>query len=83
MDKELLEILCCPETHQDLRFADPKELVDLNAAIARGSLRDTQGRPVKRAVEEALIRLDGKRAYLVRDGIPVLLVDEGLVLDVI
>ncbi len=81
MDKELLEILCCPESRQDLRLAEAVELSDLNAAIARGSVLDKKGKPVSRPVEAALVRQDGKLAYPVRDGIPVLLVDEAMVLD--
>lgn len=83
MDKELLEILCCPETRQDLREASGQELSALNAKIGRGELKDAQGRSVKRVLETALFRQDGKRAYPVRDGIPVLLVEDALVLDAI
>lgn len=81
MDKELLDILCCPETRQDLRLAGTEELRDLNAAIGRGDIRDAQGRLVAEVVEDALVRADGIRAYPVRGGIPVLLVDEALVLE--
>jgi len=81
MDKELLDILCCPETKQDLRLVGAEELRDLNLAIGRGEVRDAQGRPVAEVVEDALVRSDGIRAYPVRGGIPVLLVDEALVLD--
>ncbi|HXP90685.1 MAG TPA: hypothetical protein VN931_07140 [Fibrobacteria bacterium] len=81
MDKELLDILCCPETRQDLHLAGPDQLRDLNAAIARGVVRDAQGRTVAESVDEALVRQDGLRAYAVRRGIPILLSDEALVLE--
>jgi uncharacterized protein YbaR (Trm112 family) len=81
MDKELLDILCCPESRQDLRLAGLEELKTLNLAILGGSVRDVQGRPVVEVVEDALFRADGIRAYPVRGGIPVLLVDEALVLE--
>lgn len=81
MDKELLDILCCPETRQDLRLAGTEELRELNLAIGRGAVRDARGRPVAEVVEDALVRVDGIRAYPVRGGIPVLLVDEALVLE--
>lgn len=81
MDKELLDILCCPETRQDLRLAGVEELKAINAAIGTGSIRDSQGRVVAEVVEDALVRADGSRAYPVRGGIPVLLVDEAMVLE--
>jgi uncharacterized protein YbaR (Trm112 family) len=81
MDKELLEILCCPETKQDLHLAGHEQLRALNAAIARGEVKDAQGRAVTEAAEEALVRQDGIRAYAVRGGIPILLSDEALILE--
>lgn len=80
IDKELLEMLACPQTHQSLAMADAATLERLNAAIAAGSLRNVGGKPVAEKLVEALVREDRRLAYPIRDGIPVLLVDEGLAL---
>ena len=81
MDKELVEILCCPQTRQELRLAGPDELESINDAIGRGLVKDARGGSVREALDDALVRRDGQRAYAVRGGIPVLLVDEALLLD--
>lgn len=78
IDKELLEILACPQTHQSLAMADAPLLEVLNGAIAAGKLRNVGGKPVTDKLSEALVREDRQIAYPIRDGIPVLLVDEGL-----
>ena len=81
MEQDLLDILCCPETRQPLEQADPAKRDELNAAILRREVRDSLGRLVEAPVEDLLVREDGRRGYAVREGIPVLLVDEALVLD--
>jgi len=81
MDKELLEILCCPQTRQELHQAGPDELKSLNDAIGRGLVKDARGAVVRETLDDALVRQDGQRAYAVRGGIPVLLVEEALLLD--
>jgi uncharacterized protein YbaR (Trm112 family) len=78
IDPELLSLLVCPETHQDIALADPAEVQALNAAILRGDVRTVGGTPVAAPLEGALIRADGEVAYPIRDGIPVMLVAEGL-----
>jgi len=78
IDPELLKIVCCPETHEPVAVADPTLLEQLNQAIVSGQLQNRAGRPVKERLTEALVRLDGKLVYPVRNGIPVLLVDEGI-----
>jgi uncharacterized protein YbaR (Trm112 family) len=78
IDKDLLEILACPATHQSLAEAGPELLAQLGRAIAEGRQRNVAGQAVREPVEAALVRADGKLAYPIRDGIPVLLVDEGL-----
>ena len=78
LDAELLALLVCPETHQDVTLATPGEIVLLNEAIREGRVRTAGGNPVKQPVEAALIRVDRSIAYPIRDGIPVMLVAEGL-----
>lgn len=80
IDPELLSILACPETHQGLRMAAADELSKLNAAIAAGTVKNQAGKPVGQAFEAGLMREDTKRIYPIRDGIPVLFIDEGVTL---
>lgn len=78
IDPELLSLLCCPETHQDLRLADAALLEQLNAQVAQGSLKNRSGKPVSEKLDGGLVRADGKFLYPVRTDIPVLLIDEGI-----
>lgn len=75
---DLLEILCCPETHQDLRLAEPAVIDTLNAQITADNLKNRAGQPVQEKLDAGLIRSDGRFLYPVRRGIPVLLVDEAI-----
>ena len=75
---ELLALLVCPETHQDVALATPGEIALINEAIRQGQVRTAGGNPVEQPVEGALIRSDRAIAYPIRDNIPVMLVSEGL-----
>jgi uncharacterized protein YbaR (Trm112 family) len=78
IDEELLSILACPDTHQPLRLADAAALERANAAIAAGTQKNAGGEPVTDALEAGLLREDGKILYPIREGIPILLIEEGL-----
>ena len=78
IDKDLLSILACPETHQPLAEAGADLLKRVNDQVAAGSAKTRSGSQVKDAIEGGLVRQDGKILYPIRDGIPVLLIDEGI-----
>ncbi len=78
LDPDLLALLVCPQTHQDVALATPDQVDRINEAIARGEVRTAGGTSVDQPVQGALIRADQSVAYPIRDGIPVMLVAEGL-----
>ena len=81
MDAELLKLLCCPETHQDLHLANSELVQRLNAQIDRGEIANRCGRRVERKLDGALIRADRKFLYPICENIPVMLIDEAIPLD--
>jgi len=81
IDPELLKILCCPETHQPLSEAPPDLVERLNAKITAGALKNRAGQSVTEPIAGGLLRQDHKVLYLIRNEIPVLLVDEALPID--
>jgi len=78
IDPELLSILVCPDTHQPLAEADAALVEALNARIAAGEQETAGGEAVTEPVAAALVREDGTLCYPIREGIPVLLIEEGL-----
>jgi len=78
MDKRLLTILRCPVSHKGLSVLKKDKLEQLNAAIDSGELLNRDGVKLAKPLAEALITDDGKRAYPVADGIPVLLESESI-----
>ena len=80
VDPELLEVLVCPESKQPLREADAALLTRVNAAVAKGALRNRAGEVVRDSMEGGLVREDGKFVYPVREGIPIMLIDEAIAL---
>lgn len=81
LDKDLLDILCCPETKQGVVLADDVLIQKVNAAIERGSLKNNAQKPVTEKLDGGLIRSDRKILYPVREDIPVMLIDEGIPLE--
>lgn len=78
IDQELLDILVCPENRTPVSMADAVVLDRLNAAIERGAIENLGGDAVTEPVTEGLVREDGRILYAIRDGIPVMLIDESI-----
>ncbi|KFN51141.1 Trm112 family protein [Arenimonas composti] len=78
MDRKLLDLLCCPATRQPLALLTADELAAVNRGIAAGGISRIDGTAQQGALDAGLITRDRRTIYRVDDGIPVLLVDEGL-----
>lgn len=78
IEKELLDILVCPETKEPVAIAGDDVLARLNAAVEAGRATNRVGESVTDRVEEGLLREDGRILYPIREGIPIMLIDESI-----
>lgn len=76
--QDLLEILCCPRTRIPLRVMTAEVIEKINNKISAGQVKYASGDNVKDPLEEALITVDNKWIYAVKDSIPVMLVEESI-----
>ena len=81
VDKDLLAILCCPETKLDVSLADETLISKINDAVTRGVLKNKALKPVTELLDGGLIRADRKVLYPIREDIPVMLIEEGIPLE--
>jgi len=82
IDKELLDILACPETKQDLILAEPEMVAKINALIEQGSLCNRANKKISQKIDGGLIRKDDRKyLYPILDNVPILLIDEAISLE--
>ena len=81
IDPDFLSILVCPETHQPVALADAATLDRVNAAVGAGRALTRAGEVVGEAVTHGLVREDGSVLYPIRDGIPIMLIDDSIGLE--
>jgi uncharacterized protein YbaR (Trm112 family) len=80
IDRHLLDILVCPDDHSPLEEADDALLAKVNQAIAQGRAKTKGGQVVSQPLAAGLGRRGKTVLYPIVDGIPVLLVEEAIVL---
>ena len=78
VDEELLKILVCPEDKTPVSVVDGDLIERINGAIAEGTLKNRGGETVEGAIDGGLLREDGAYLYLIREDIPVMLIDEAI-----
>ena len=81
VDKELLDMLCCPETKEDVSLADGGLIEALNRKVEAGQLLNRGGETVKEKLDSGLIRADKRYLYPIREDIPIMLIDEAIPLE--
>ena len=78
INKALLDILLCPDSKQSLTLAEPALLDTLNRRIRQGTLKNRGGTVVSDPIDGGLVREDRRYLYVIRDDIPVMLIDEAI-----
>ncbi|WP_342349571.1 Trm112 family protein [uncultured Nitrospira sp.] len=78
---DLLAILCCPETKQEVCLLDQTVVERLNKRISKGELKTKGGQPVTEQIDGGLLRTDRTVAYPIRDQIPIMLIEEGILVE--
>lgn len=78
VDPKLLDILCCPETKQDVQLVDAAIIKNINKSIRNGAVKNRGGETVNEIIDSGLLREDRKFLYPIRQDIPIMLIDEGI-----
>lgn len=78
INKELLDILVCPEARTPLFMADEELLDALNRGVTAGRLKNRAGESIEKPLDGGLVREDRQVVYPIFDGIPIMLVDEAI-----
>lgn len=81
IDEKLLKILCCPESRQELHLLTQKEVDVLNDLQKQEKLKHRNGELVQYGFTGALRRSDKAVIYPIREDIPVLLIEESILID--
>ena len=83
IDQRFLTMLRCPIDGTQLANADAQQVSKLNALIAAGNLRDRGDQKIQTPIDGALMTVDEKHIYPIRNEIPTLIADEAILFSVL
>ena len=78
INKELLDILCCPETKQDVLFTEGTIIEKINLAIKNKKLKRRDGTIISEPIDAGLLRADKRFLYPIKENIPIMLINESI-----
>jgi len=78
IDKELLDILACPENKTPVRLVEQDLIDEINRRVEKGEIKNRGGKVVEKKIDGGLVREDGAYLYPVEDDIPIMLIDEAI-----
>ena len=82
ISENLLAVIACPETKQDLVVAENDIVQKINHLIENGELLNRSKQKVTETIDGGLIQKeDRKYLYPIRADIPILLMDESIALE--
>ncbi len=78
IDRNLLDILACPENKTPVKLVDQLLIDAINRAIEKGEVENRGGQKVEQPIDGGLVREDGLYLYPIQDAIPIMLIDEAI-----
>lgn len=80
LNEVVISTLRCPENQASLSLADAQTIAALNNAQDKKQLRNRAGRLVEARFDGGLVRAGGEVLYPIVNQIPLLLVDEAILI---
>ena len=78
IERNLLDILACPENKMPVKLADQPLIDAINSAIAKGEAKNRGGQKIEQPIDGGLVREDRVFLYPIQDAIPIMLIDEAI-----
>lgn len=78
IERNLLDILACPENKMPVKLADQPLIDAINSAIAKGEVKNRGGQKIEQPIDGGLVREDHIFLYPIQDAIPIMLIDEAI-----